>query len=790
MTVSIKGIIAVYSNPLSSSPTAQPYTGGRPAAPPPSTGYPNPLRNFASYTYVLTLSALRRDEVNSASKILNAVPHDIIARTGGIGNNSNNTSVQQATQNTQQATQNIISNNNNLADNTINALKNTASKLINTINSSTNLADTAILNRRNDIFFEKVTIDSTVQNNEIRYYSNINKIDMEMTEPLGCTLINKIRAAALNCGYPQHNQAPFLLIIEFKGWDENGKEVTNSADIKTLNSLRRVIPITITDVVMQINQAGTKYTVKAMPWGEQGFLDKYDIVRGTNNTLGAIVSKITGALKSAAGLASFSSFVPGSVIPNAAIALGVNQTLSPGSSDLQTALTQMANNLTSMQKDNEVDQNLRQYVDTYIIKVEPGIFNGANLNSNQAGGSPAGGYVANYTAGARISQVIGDLVLQGDSYKKTMANLKDLWEISSAAYNAQDVTTISALQQRLNNNPLGQNPQLVIDWFKIKIEIDLDPTKIDNILKTPARTITYKVVPFKLHLLNAAMPGMSGDKSWLNNIFKVYNYIFTGQNSDILDLEIKYDAAYGRSLLLNRQQLSTDQTSTASQVDQDKKVGILNWFGTHPDPIGPEPHLPLQAYLTPVFRESIYTTGSEATTERQILDYLVNNPGDMVNVNMKILGDPAFIGQDQYVARADGTGKDIVPFGDLHWNDQYHSFMVDTAQTVIKINWNFPTDMDEQTGLLTTMDTESQVPFNGLYRVNNILSEFENGKFTQTLDCSRLPAQGSKPTKLLSAEEIKNQRANDNIITVLNASGGNFVQQNGTIVDLNNPNSK
>ena len=46
----------------------------------------NRLHKFASYNYVLTLSALSRTQMANPDKILSDTPHDIIARTGGIGN--------------------------------------------------------------------------------------------------------------------------------------------------------------------------------------------------------------------------------------------------------------------------------------------------------------------------------------------------------------------------------------------------------------------------------------------------------------------------------------------------------------------------------------------------------------------------------------------------------------------------------------------------------------------------------------------------------------------------------
>ena len=46
----------------------------------------NFLHRFASYNYVLTLSALKRSQMDQPDEIPNNPPYNIIARTGGIGN--------------------------------------------------------------------------------------------------------------------------------------------------------------------------------------------------------------------------------------------------------------------------------------------------------------------------------------------------------------------------------------------------------------------------------------------------------------------------------------------------------------------------------------------------------------------------------------------------------------------------------------------------------------------------------------------------------------------------------
>ena len=46
---------------------------------------PNELFKFASYNYIFTISALNQEEITNQLTLLNSRPHDIIARSGGVG---------------------------------------------------------------------------------------------------------------------------------------------------------------------------------------------------------------------------------------------------------------------------------------------------------------------------------------------------------------------------------------------------------------------------------------------------------------------------------------------------------------------------------------------------------------------------------------------------------------------------------------------------------------------------------------------------------------------------------
>jgi hypothetical protein len=100
--------------------------------------------------------------------------------------------------------------------------------------------------------------------------------------------------------------------------------------------------------------------------------------------------------------------------------------------------------------------------------------------------------------------------------------------------------------------------------------------------------------------------------------------------------------------------------------------------------------------------------------------------GDMINVKLKIAGDPNFVKQDDiFYGPGEGAGDSIA---------------TDTEEVYIKIFFKAPTDIDQDTGLMDSSSYPDTV-FSGIYRVLRVESLFERGQFTQTLDAIRLFGQ-------------------------------------------------
>ena len=82
------------------------------------------------------------------------------------------------------------------------------------------------MDRAHDLFIENVNMISTVGPNTERSLGNFTKMEFEIHEPFGITFIEKVRAATAINKYLDYQDAPLLLTIEFKGFDEKARRIT------------------------------------------------------------------------------------------------------------------------------------------------------------------------------------------------------------------------------------------------------------------------------------------------------------------------------------------------------------------------------------------------------------------------------------------------------------------------------------------------------------------------------------------------------------------------------------
>lgn len=662
---------------------------------------PNVLHKYASYNYLFTLSGINETELRTHG-YLKSPPHDIIARSSGVS--EPNLSTRQFDDATQ-------------GDGSV--MERTIKKGKYEENFG---ASRSILQQGLDVFFENVNMLSTTGPNAERNLGNFTKMEFEIHEPYGITLVEKIRAAAAINGYEDYQDAPLLLTIDFKGFDENGKSVIEGS------SHVRKIPILIARVEFDVDQAGAKYSIIAVPYGELAYDDRFKF-------------------------------------PRTDIPVKAN--------NYQEWISRVQTVLDKNQQD-EVDEGLREFKDRIRFNVHPAVteqgksyLNGVEstnftadvVETNEIGSGLGEDGLASVfgdpdpkvktsagSGGSGISLVkyFEDAIRAGSGYEKITEDFWTTYLKGTKEFTSDQLDDPAQVLDIFESNKIQEiaMKHQFIHWYKIKTTVETDTKRFDRITKMHPKTVTYQAVPYRIHVMKFLRPGISlGKIDWNKLVHKKYDYIYTGDNLDVQGLKINYKSAYYMRNVRGDDKASTENNQILFEDKTKKMVDGKERYPENP---------PLRSYPTGVKGKSNLKTGNDSEKPQEFYDYLTNPEADMMRIELEIMGDPAYICQDMYTPiHADRT---TTSGGIRSWDSQRDSFNADSYQPIIAVNYRLPDDINDQDGLMFSDGKkfrEDNLFFNGLYQVNKIDSKFDNGQFTQTLHCSRFNNQqgeGLDPT--------------------------------------------
>ena len=680
--------------------------------------FENPLHKAASYNTIFTLSGLTEQEIRSKTFLSNA-PHDIIARSGGIGN-------PRISRDPFAGTGGAGAEDRIVRD----AFKEFNDQYAESIE---------ILERGHDLFVENVNILSTLGPNNERNLANFTKMEFEIHEPYGITLIEKVRAATAINGFRDYQDAPLLLTIEFKGFDEHGKpaffpgiEGTLGDQKYAYGGIVRKIPILIVRVDFDVNEGGAKYSVVAVPYTDMGFDDRFKF-------------------------------------PRTKIPIAANQPFQWAieaekliRKDMETEITNKKRQYADVYK-FEIDKEVQEQAKGYATEDESQSYNKpentpidtardlaktgedlATLDSNT--GPKTFSSFAQANSFTALPKFFEDAIRGAFGYAEMASNF---WVgyLNSLDYKVnpdnQD-KIISILQSQEFADRIASKP--FIPWFKIKSTVLTDTSRLDKITKMHPKTVIFRAMPYQVHVLKMVGAGMSAKADWSSYVRKEYNYIYTGDNVDVQGLRINYKSAY------YMRNVREAKTQVEDGVVATIKQNILEAFGKED---APEITLPLRSYPSVLKgRSSVEAVNKHNPKAQEFYDYLTNPEADMMRIELEILGDPAFLAQDIYVPSAEKEGPKRPDF-----DQQLHSFNADSFMPCINLTYRLPSDINDKEGTMFGGDgkkyREENLFFSGVYQVVKVDNQISSGQFTQTLTCVRLNNQGGEgvPIALINSAQ-------------------------------------
>jgi len=670
---------------------------------------PNPLFKFASVNYLFTLSCLGQEDLTNTKTLLTAAPHDIIIRSSGLGGDTNSTVAE--------------------------GFMPTADKIIKSgigeVERKYRTAERVktVFDKPRDIYFKSVTMNSIPPNNQERSFTSVTSINMEIVEPQGITLLDRIRAGAANNGYFDHLDAPYLLTMEFIGFDEKTQMPLDNNELK---NLKRVIPIKLVDMNLDVNQGGSIYSCVAIPYNEFGFSNTYLYPRTSGSVVGETIEEAC------------------------------------------QSITQILNNQTL----DEAAKNLVDLPDEYSVTVDSAFKNTPfEFSSIRSTGfqpqdvPPSQGFKTTNT----------QQIVKFNTNNSILTVLKEICRASPQFGNKEFKKWEKKVKYDLTRAQINSGNQGVYDasqdqsmyFMSYKISTTITPLKgwanWDQKRQTHKKKIGIHISPHYIHAYSLSIPGVSTGQKFKNFVHKKYNYIFTGDNVDVLNLDINYRLAYFQSRLkdVEADSRAIQYRSTPDSKEEGPRYGDdFVQDGSH-----------IVKHEVGTVKSSGDKTAESFFLLDQLQDELSNPLADMVNVQMEILGDPAWISQSQFIplelfnsepgrsGRAEVKNMDYWQGGkNLIWNDKFKCYNTDVADPVILLNFRMPSDLDDKRGVYEIADGKSTT-FTGLYRVVGVTHNFDSGSFTQTLNMVRFKNQGIKISKPIEQMRTYSFKSGESYVT-------------------------
>jgi hypothetical protein len=234
-------------------------------------------------------------------------------------------------------------------------------------------------------------------------------------------------------------------------------------------------------------------------------------------------------------------------------------------------------------------------------------------------------------------------------------------------------------------------------WFKISVAAE--PLGKDNIINDFAYRMRFIVSPYQ----PAQMISQYYPDSRYRGVHKSYQYWFTGQNTQILSYEQKYDNAY--RIALTGIGANTQKTLKTDWRDQNRKIYVAT----------SENHA-----------QGAKDYANEPSDNAASFLY---DPKSLSTVKMRIVGDPAWLQQGECGLGVSARTFNFAPFtpdGTINF---------DASAIMFDVSFNQPVDYDFNTGIMNTntMNRQGLPQEHYTFTAIECKSIFSKGKFEQEL---------------------------------------------------------
>lgn len=591
--------------------------------------------------------------------------------------------------------------------------------------------------------------------------TNVINFAFEVFEPYSMGFfIHSLQAAAINAGYPNYNGTPYLLKLEFVGHRDNGQMFGSS------EALNKYFVIQFTKVNFTTNEGGSTYKCEAVPCNHLGFTNVAQQIVNNIKLRGENIKEMLVAGNTS--LCSILNKAQQDLVPKTQEKadqyiivfpekwndpVGLPSAGAEQFSDLLFAIYDLALPETSPLK-GRTGQDSQSFGDGIIG------------NSSLGFGASSGGNV-NFGFESDVTDEATGLIKR-NSLTIDPKQREFSFEAGVTIQNVIQEVILSSEYAKNAIDPSKLDNEGRISWFRVDVQIKIGD--YDAIRNCRQRTYIFRVLPFMVHSSvfrnpTANPPGYPG----LNKIIgKEYKYIYTGQNNSVLKFDIQVNQLFhtGKQSTPAENSGSVAVTRTSQSYEDPDQIYIV------PDTDAVDAATTPDA--APAFGDMDVTKqttkGGPGTQDvaRRVAETLKNailnqGTGDMTKINLDIIGDPYWISDS-------GMGNYL---GDEYNGNPYlmrdagGSVNYQGADTHIRIIFRTPVEPNLGTsgvgGLYNFPPNEPINPYSGIYKVLYVNNKFSDGKFTQSIEATRMPNQPQDydpykgPSKNIFAADIKTQ---------------------------------
>jgi hypothetical protein len=572
-----------------------------------------------------------------------------------------------------------------------------------------------------------------------------NMLDGSMTiiEPYGVTFIeNLIEASFDGEKYNNYTLRPYMLQLEFKGYDDNGEPISS-----TLTSqMRRRFPIIISGIKVGMTNKGAEYTIDFTATGSKAFYPSNSSTPQTFSITAGTVGEFFKGLST-----SYYRFFA-----------------------------------------NQVFMGNAQWVESVDFEIDPAIANSSIIDKNRIPWTNANSRGKNLDltkstfsipAGTPILDIITRIMSHSDYILQEQLKLDKLDTLSNKQKSEYDAFNAFKTTARI---------------AMVGADVDGTPVNegvIDNITNRYPLATTYGIRQFTTWMTShPAMPKFSNSDRYT---VKRYNYYYTGKNTDIIDLKLDFDTTYYSAMLGYTNSIAAENaTQTTAQDDAANDISTPKIVT-----VNPAAQLAMIPNITPIqYRRVVNNPNTTigmnvssrpaASIAADVLNSIfTSDPAAAITLELTITGDPMLIKQDDWayipspLNPTDYNNYDTVSQDEFA--RRYGHLRMDTGDLVALVLINTPMDIDTDTvnqGLVDPIPGYSKSLFSGRYRILTISNTFANGKFEQKLTMARYI--NDDLSQIFNTGKVTSRPASNAVTTSQNnqvsVTGENQQQSTGT----------